>query len=328
MFRGPSVLGVLLIFRYAYPTRSRNFRFDFKFYYQALEQRVADLEEENTALRAALNLPAANRPSLGKGPTGKDKVKPNYNTRSSSGGAIPSLPSMSQSHASPSDSPSSSRTHSLSPSTSMAAPATRKSPQSLPGLDSSAWENPMMLTKDGPGSHNSPSSSTFSLTPISGPPSSHTHLPSFAFSDPMPSRGSQPGSMYMQPGAQNVSHIAERPRDYNEPDFPLRDHRDERHHYSYSQPSFTSPHEQGSMHPPHDSSGMNALMSQHRDPSSTQSFAHRRSITEPQGFRGIINQFPHLPTPQSNYPSIRLPTPPKVSDPGRGYGPSESRRML
>src|ERR1700761_7234171 len=42
---------------------------------QALEQRVAELEEENGNLRAALNLPPANRPPIGKGPTGKDKAK-------------------------------------------------------------------------------------------------------------------------------------------------------------------------------------------------------------------------------------------------------------
>ncbi|KIK62540.1 hypothetical protein GYMLUDRAFT_104290, partial [Collybiopsis luxurians FD-317 M1] len=42
---------------------------------QALEQRVTELEEENTCLRQALNLPPANRPVLGKGPTGKDKPK-------------------------------------------------------------------------------------------------------------------------------------------------------------------------------------------------------------------------------------------------------------
>ncbi|KAH9958604.1 hypothetical protein BC827DRAFT_1115067, partial [Russula dissimulans] len=41
----------------------------------ALEQRVAELEEENGNLRAALNLPPANRLPLGKGPTGKDKPK-------------------------------------------------------------------------------------------------------------------------------------------------------------------------------------------------------------------------------------------------------------
>ncbi|KAJ6570200.1 hypothetical protein DFH09DRAFT_1362841 [Mycena vulgaris] len=42
---------------------------------QALEQRVSELEEENSCLRQALNLPQANRPPLGKGPTGKDKPK-------------------------------------------------------------------------------------------------------------------------------------------------------------------------------------------------------------------------------------------------------------
>lgn len=40
---------------------------------QALEQRVAELEEENGHLRQALHLPPANRPPLGRGPTGKDK---------------------------------------------------------------------------------------------------------------------------------------------------------------------------------------------------------------------------------------------------------------
>ncbi|KAJ7039554.1 hypothetical protein C8F04DRAFT_1085667 [Mycena alexandri] len=45
---------------------------------QALEQRVAELEEENSCFRQALNLPQANRPLLGKGPTGKDKPKTEY----------------------------------------------------------------------------------------------------------------------------------------------------------------------------------------------------------------------------------------------------------
>ncbi|KAF7330324.1 DNA helicase [Mycena venus] len=47
---------------------------------QALEDRVAELEEENSCLRQALNLPQANRPPLGKGPTGKDKPKALYDT--------------------------------------------------------------------------------------------------------------------------------------------------------------------------------------------------------------------------------------------------------
>ncbi|KAJ7220085.1 hypothetical protein GGX14DRAFT_695178 [Mycena pura] len=45
---------------------------------QALEQRVSELEEENSCLRQALNLPQANREPLGKGPTGKDKPKQPY----------------------------------------------------------------------------------------------------------------------------------------------------------------------------------------------------------------------------------------------------------
>lgn len=307
----------------------------FKFYFKALEQRVNELETENEALRTALNLPPANRPSLGKGPTGKDKVKAPHD-RSGSSGAMPSLPSMS--HNSPSDSPSSSRTHSLSPTNSMAVPASqlRKSPPSLPSLDSSAWDHPMMITKEGSGgTHASPASTAYSLTPISGPSTGQSHLPSFTFSDPMPSRN-QPG-MFLPPGTQNISH-AERPRDYSDSDFTIRDHRDDRHHYSYSQPSFSS-HEQASLHSPHESA-MNTISLSHRDSMgspSSQSFAHRRSITEPQGFRGIMNQqYPHLPNPQPHtqqataYPSIRLPTPPKVSEPGRsGYGISSSdRRML
>jgi hypothetical protein len=38
---------------------------------EALEERVQDLEEENSRLRAELHLPQANRPPLGKGPTGR-----------------------------------------------------------------------------------------------------------------------------------------------------------------------------------------------------------------------------------------------------------------
>lgn len=62
------------------------------FSFQALEQRVEELEEENKTLRAALNLPPANRPTLGKGPTGKDKPK-----HSSSLSASPPLASSSHS---------------------------------------------------------------------------------------------------------------------------------------------------------------------------------------------------------------------------------------
>jgi cell shape-determining protein MreC len=38
---------------------------------QALEQRVAELEEENEKLRQALNLSPSSRPIIGTGPTGQ-----------------------------------------------------------------------------------------------------------------------------------------------------------------------------------------------------------------------------------------------------------------
>ncbi|KAJ7849936.1 hypothetical protein B0H13DRAFT_1905917 [Mycena leptocephala] len=42
---------------------------------QALEQRMAELEEENCLMRQQFNLPPANRPQLCRGPTGREKAK-------------------------------------------------------------------------------------------------------------------------------------------------------------------------------------------------------------------------------------------------------------
>ncbi|KAJ7920137.1 hypothetical protein B0H13DRAFT_2319785 [Mycena leptocephala] len=42
---------------------------------RALEQRMAELEEENCLMRQQFNLPPANRPQLGRGPTGREKAK-------------------------------------------------------------------------------------------------------------------------------------------------------------------------------------------------------------------------------------------------------------
>jgi len=73
---------------------------------QALEERVSELEEENSCLRQALNLPQANRPPLGKGPTGKDKPKSFDNH---------GRPLTSSRDSSSADSPGSMRGDSLSP---------------------------------------------------------------------------------------------------------------------------------------------------------------------------------------------------------------------
>lgn len=337
---------------------------------QALEQRVAELEEENEQYRQALNLPPSNRSPLGKGPTGKDKPKPPYTSRPpSSTNSTPStsttLPSLTttvpannqKSRPSP-ESPSSSsgRTHSLSPSNSMSVPSQpfRKTPPTLPGLETgSSWDHPtnMVIPKEqqqqSANQHASPRTASFTLNP--GPHSAQPQLTSFGYSEPMPSRSTPSNALYMSHPSQSLPPPPpqDRPQpvreQYSEPHFVLRDVREERQHYSFSQPSFPSPHD-GSLHSPvpHDTSQMNSMaMSQHRDQMNTaqqqqqQSFAHRRSITEPHGFRGIINTFPHLPSPQAHsqhpdYP-LRLPPPQKVADPNgvrSGYGGHESRRMI
>ena len=334
---------------------------------------MAELEEENEQYRQALNLPPSNRPALGKGPTGKDKPKPPYTSRPSSstnstpstGTALPSLttsvPSNNPKSRPSPESPSSSsaRTHSLSPSNSLSIPGQpfRKTPPTLPGLETgSSWDHhtAMVVSKEQQQSanqHNSPRTASFTLN--TGPHAAQPQLTSFGYSEPMPSRSTQSNAMYMSHPSQSLPPPPPPDRQqpvrehYSEPHFVIRDVREDRQHYSFSQPSFPSPHD-GSLHSPvpHDTSQMSSMtMSQHRDQMNSaqqqqqqqqqQSFAHRRSITEPQGFRGIINTFPHLPSPQAHsqqpdYP-LRLPPPQKVADPNgarSGYSGHDSRRMI
>ena len=333
---------------------------------------MAELEEENEQYRQALSLPPSNRSPLGKGPTGKDKPKPPYTSRPpnstnsspSTSTALPSLTTTvpaidSKSRPSPeSPSSSSARTHSLSPSNSMSVPNQqfRKTPPTLPGLETgSSWDHhtnmvmPKEQQQQNANQHASPRTTSFTLNP--GPHSAQPQLTTFGYSEPMPSRSTPSNALYMSHPSQSLPPPPpqDRPQpvreQYSEPHFVLRDVREERQHYSFSQPSFPSPHD-GSLHSPvpHDTAQMNSMaMSQHRDQMNSaqqqqqqqQSFAHRRSITEPQGFRGIINTFPHLPSPQTHsqqpdYP-LRLPPPPKVADPNgvrSGYGGHEPRRMI
>lgn len=92
---------------------------------------MAELEEENNVLRAALHLPPANRPALGKGPTGKDKPKPYPSRGSASLEEIIARTASGVPVPAGSDSPSSNsaRTDSLSPTT-----------NSMPDLASGVWD--------------------------------------------------------------------------------------------------------------------------------------------------------------------------------------------
>ncbi|KAI0050446.1 hypothetical protein FA95DRAFT_1536210 [Auriscalpium vulgare] len=298
---------------------------------EALEQRVSELEEENSTLRAALSLPPANRPALGKGPTGKDKPKPGAPpTPTSSRGpgmASGSLETFSR-ESSSADSPSSTRAHSLSPTT-ITAPM-RPSPHSAHSLEGGAggtWDQPMLMGEDDPqpALHASPPSVGYPLSSAAA-----THKPAYS-SYPGPvassSRSALPGSMYMPSvpqGAQNYAGPPDRPM----PDayaagggYPLRDPREEQsqpqqQHFSYpAQAAFTSP-DPSHMHQHSPQAQQMQMHHSQRQTPQPQPYPHRRSITEPDlPFRSsMTGQYPgHLPPPQPP-PSMRRQSPPRPPD--------------
>ncbi|EIN03705.1 hypothetical protein PUNSTDRAFT_146885 [Punctularia strigosozonata HHB-11173 SS5] len=142
---------------------------------QAMEERVAELEEENDRLRAALNLPPANRPPLGKGPTGKDKPKSYVSSpidASGSGSSSQTMtgcerPGPSRATSSAEDSAPPTRGNSLSPSA--PPPALRTSPSSWDAMVAAS------SAENGTESHASPASTAFSHP--SPATSSFAHIP-------------------------------------------------------------------------------------------------------------------------------------------------------
>ncbi|EGN99087.1 hypothetical protein SERLA73DRAFT_108396 [Serpula lacrymans var. lacrymans S7.3] len=290
---------------------------------QALELRVAELEEENNCLRAALNLPPASRPSLGKGPTGKDKPKSIDDLQSHH----PS--SMSRDSSSAAESPSPTRTDSVSPS--IITNSMRASPRNLSVMEPTAWEDSMIMTdqqQQAPQQQHQPppepqisSSSTPYHLPAVSAPMLKKNAQQFTFPNPMStsSRNSMSNSIYMPPSQSSFSHTADRPMGggYNDMSYLLRE--DTHHHYSYSQPSFSPADHNMQTHPASAQQPMHQQThASHREPAAqpppTLPFPHRRSVTEPQGYRTITNQLPHLPNPVQQAHGIRLPSPPTLHD--------------
>ncbi|KAI9512990.1 hypothetical protein F5148DRAFT_972669 [Russula earlei] len=291
----------------------------------ALEQRVAELEEENGNLRAALNLPPANRPPLGKGPTGKDKPKLNSAppSRPSQAGALDAVSRAGSS----ADSPTSTRAQSLSPSTITAT--MRPSSNTVHSLEGGSWDQGMITGDEQSQSapHASSPSTGYPLPGVSL--GAHAKNPS-QFSYPSPAQSSSrttlPGTMYMpaavQQGTQNFAHSADRPLGeaaYGGGSYPPA-REDQQQRFSYSQPSYSG---EGathlSQHPP--STSLHYTTQQQRDPSPAQtpvSFAHRRSITDPQGFSSLVNQYPHLPPPSG----LRRLSPPRLAESSHSVRPS------
>jgi hypothetical protein len=133
-----------------------------------MEERVAELEEENDRLRAALNMPPANRVPLGKGPTGKDKPKP-YKVRQTQPDASTSTAASSSQSYLPTSTNSQTAVSALSRATSAdsgnSTRATSISPTSHNGMQTSpqALEPSQWMTG---GDDNGDSSGT-SATPVS-----------------------------------------------------------------------------------------------------------------------------------------------------------------
>ncbi|KAJ8474055.1 hypothetical protein ONZ45_g16078 [Pleurotus djamor] len=273
---------------------------------QALEQRVNDLEEENDCLRQALNLPPANRPPLGKGPTGKDKPKPldgvrttfDYSRDSSSADA---------------ESPTSTRTSSLSPSAITASVPSR----SVQVMESaSSWDQSLLLGDHHPDSHlSSAASPTYPLPPMTAPlPSkpfhysgAYTHSSRHSISGPplytMPhhpfssqddrsiSNGYGSSSSYLE-------HTREQPR---QPDYTYHPSAYQSHDSSVNaeNPPATAPaHSQ----------------THHRDFSATLPYPHRRSQTEPH--YSIGPGFSPMSQPMSSQNLDRAPSPLRLGENG------------
>ena len=93
--------------------------------------------------------------------------------------------------------------------------------------------------------------------------------------------------------------------------YPVRDPREDQQRFPpYSQPYSGGP--EGALH---------YTAQQQRDPSPAQTpvpFAHRRSITDPQGFPPLVNQYPHLPPPSG----LRRLSPPRLAEGSHSVRPS------
>lgn len=296
---------------------------------QALENRVAELEDENNMLRAALNLPPANRPPLGKGPTGKDKPKP-YSPRSQppaivtadaaastsalTTNGLPPLSALPLAPASRTDSPSSTstRTHSMSPS-SLSASLNAVAPPPPPVVPVDPWEEGLFNTgRERAEIQPSPVTTSYPATPLSA-----TGSQSYQFPNPA-ARVQQLSQQYsMQPGAQNFSHTQERPLADAFAD--TNSLFDRRFQYPF-QPAPDSSHT-----PLHAQSPTSPVSMPPQRGTPTQqiqppvNYAHKRSITEPNALRSLLlNQVPpslsHLQQQQQNAQQPRGPSPTSLSD--------------
>ncbi|KAH9838349.1 uncharacterized protein C8Q71DRAFT_524652 [Rhodofomes roseus] len=275
---------------------------------EALETRVAELEEENNTLRAALSLPPANRLPLGRGPTGKDKPKSQQAQQLSPTNSLPSMPV--SRHDSPSS--ASTRTHSLSPTNFSSALGQTGA---VSGMDSSAWDGSAFMSKDQPEPGSSTASTSYTLPPVPGPSTSH--------SSAYPPSASRQSLDEAYVPLTSYQYSPERSMASADPysgtagsGFLLRD---ERRPFAYPQPSF--PTHAGQLHA--QSSPVSAVSPSMpsaggANMQSSAPYAHRRSVTEPQGYRSgfQLSSIPQMRIPQPPNLPNRLPSPSQLAGAG------------
>ena len=207
----------------------------------------------------------------------------------------------------------------------------RPSPNAVHSLEGGSWDQGMIMGEEQTQSSAPHASSPSTGYPLSGVPP-HTKNPSqFSYSGPAQSssRTTLPGTMYMTTvpqGTQNFAHSADRPLGEYGSSYPVRDPRDDQQQqqqprFPYSQPSYSGAENTHiSQHSPSTTS-LHYTSQQPRDGSPAQTpvpFAHRRSITEQQGFSSLVNQYPHLPPPTS----LRRLSPPRLTEGSHSLRPS------
>ncbi|CAL1716839.1 unnamed protein product [Somion occarium] len=290
---------------------------------EALEQRVAELEEENNTLRAALNLPPASRPPLGKGPTGKDKPKP-YTPRAQTSplssvdsvGGTTTLPSgivvPASGSGTPSPSSTSTRTHSMSPTMNA-----ERSMHEMSAVANATWGESLTARKEHT-EHTSPVSTNYSMQASS----TQSHYP---YSTQSPSSSRQP--LYLQSMTPYSPASADRtPID----GYDFLD----RQRYALTQPTYsTSVHDSSQMHNHSPTSVIPSSQSSHGNSHTMHNsipYPHRRSITEPQGYRpvvmnhqGLQSSLPHAQ--QQSAHMVRIPSPEGVASVRTSVYDMESR---
>ncbi|KAF8525815.1 hypothetical protein BU17DRAFT_62380 [Hysterangium stoloniferum] len=288
------------------PSRARDVQRAFRArraaHLEALEERVAVLEQENSLLRSALKLPPSDRPVLGRGPTGKERPKSVF------GSEPPDADSIRRASVSTVSTDASNVSHTRT-SHSSSTPSYIHGDQSF---EFPHWGNALMIHEEMADSDSSP--------PVEGPPPPLKLSPvSFLPPQSAPLRSSETN------GGVSPGPVHSRSNSYSQSSSSSSAGPDTFSPYPISSPSSAGTNEQSSPYLSRRDSDhlLNISYSRHSpshgrgtavEPSSSN--GHRRAITEPQTLRALVTEYSR---PRANHGApisahpIRVPSPPPVS---------------